>query len=56
MRVGLCSDSAPCNSTPIRVGGGGGGGEQRRGSILLKLFFIFFSCYTNFTNKLKGAF
>ena len=50
MRVGLCTDSAPSNSTPTE----GGRGEQRRGSILLKLFLIFFFfCYIN---MLKGAF
>ena len=37
VRVGLCRDSAPSNSTRE-----GGRGEQRRGSILLEVFFIFF--------------
>ena len=38
VRVGLCRDSAPGNSTRE-----GGRGEQRRGSILLEVVFIFFS-------------
>ena len=49
VRVGLCRDSAPSNSTPMRRVGGAETGI----CILLKLFIIFINCYIN---MLKGAF
>ena len=48
MRVGLCRDSAPSNSTPMR-----GVGGSRDGEHFAPIIFHFFYCYIN---MLKGAF
>ena len=49
MRVGLCRDSAPSNSTPMR----GVGGSRDRGAFCSNYFSFFFYCYIN---MIKGAF
>ena len=48
MRVVLCRDSAPSNSTPMRGVGGAETGEH-----FAQIIFHFFYCYIN---MLKGAF
>ena len=45
--VGLCRDSAPRNSTPMRGSEGGGGGGRDGEAFWLEVFFIFFNRYIN---------